>query len=73
VSLYNGTYNHTYDTDTTYNCIQNASVATMTVCALDLEIVSSSIIYYTVWLVANGNTIDSLIGTPITVTTGTAI
>jgi len=38
-----------------------------------MEMVATSTIYYTLWLVANGNTIDTIIGTPIVISTTTAI
>lgn len=48
----------------------NMSSILMLVCTLNKAIVNPSIIYYKLWLVANGVTIvDTIIDTPVTIST----
>lgn len=69
VSISNTNGNLTYDTVHNW-CITNTSQATMIVCTLNKSILNPSTIYFKVWIVAYGTTIvDTIIGTPVSVTT----
>jgi hypothetical protein len=56
LSLWDGTYNTSY---TTVNCPINGSNLELD-CSLDVEMITGSTLYYSIWLVSNSMVIDTI-------------